>query len=379
MDWSQRYTYNFPTKIRFGAGVIDELADYLLDNNLNRPMFVTDAGLASLDVFKNAVESLQPKGIGHCVFTDIDKNPVKKNVLAGKEMFLAEQADSIIGFGGGASMDVARAIALAAHHSRDLFDFDDALGGDKYVVEEIPHFICVPTTSGTGSEVGRSTVISEDESKRKRILFSPRLMAQIVFADPMLTMDLPSGITAATGMDALTHNLEAFVAKGFSPMCDGIAIEAVRLIKDSLVKASTSPDLESRSKMQMAALMGATSFQKGLGVVHSLAHPLSTMFDMHHGVANAVMLPYGMKFNEQTSKDRYDFLAKTIGVADLHQWVLELNEQLNIPKNLNYFGIHKDSVDPLSDLALADVCHGSNPRTCSLEDFKKLYNEAIND
>jgi alcohol dehydrogenase class IV len=235
----------------------------------------------------------------------------------------------------------------------------------------------IPTTSGTGSEVGRSTVISEDESKRKRILFSPRLLAEIVFADPMLTMELPSGITAATGMDALTHNLEAFVAKGFSPLCDGIAIEAVRLIKDSLVKASTAPDLESRSKMQMAALMGATSFQKGLGVVHSLAHPLSTKFDMHHGVANAVMLPYGMKFNEQTSKDRYDFLAKTIGVSDLRSWVLELNQQLNIPENLNYFNITKEAVNPLSDLALADVCHQCNPRACSLEDFQAMYNEAI--
>ncbi len=377
MDWNKRYNYNFPTLVRFGAGVIDELGAYLKQNNLKRPLIVTDAGLASLDVFKKVISQLESQGISAAIFTEIDKNPVKKNVLAGAKSFKEEKADSIIGFGGGASMDVARAIALAAHHSRDLFDYDDALGGDKYVTEEIPHFITIPTTSGTGSEVGRSTVISEDESHRKRILFSPRLMAKIVFADPVLTMNLPAKITAATGVDALTHNIEAYVARGFSPLCDGIAMEGVKLVHESLVKATKDPCLESRSKMMMAALMGATAFQKGLGVVHSCAHPLSTMFDTHHGLANAVMLSYGIEFNQSVAKDRFDFLAKMIGVKDLKQWTRDLNDQLELPNSLKALNITSESINPLSELALKDACHPSNPRECTLNDFKEIYTKAL--
>jgi alcohol dehydrogenase class IV len=379
MNIDARYTYNFPTHIRFGKGVIDELADHLIAEGLSRPLFVVDSILADLDVFKNVIKSLERKGLASFVFFDIDKNPVKRNVLAGVEVFKYEKADAIIGFGGGASMDVARAIALKANHSRDLFDFDDALGGDKYCTEEIPHFITVPTTSGTGSEVGRSTVISEDDTHRKRILYSPRLMAKIVFADPELTMGLPAHITAATGVDALTHNIEAYVAKGFSPLCDGIAIEGVKLISESLVTATKKPDIESRSKMMMAALMGATAFQKGLGVVHSCAHPLSTLFDTHHGLANAIMLPYGIAFNESIleAKERYDFLAKLIGVNDLKMWTHELNEQLELPNTLKAIDVGAESIGALSELALVDACHPCNPRICTLEDFKNIYSEAM--
>ena len=249
MDFKTRYTYNFPTKIRFGAGVIDELADYLKENGLKRPMFVTDKALSELDIFKNVITAVNASGLSSVVFSDIAKNPVKSNVAAGKKLYLDEQADCIVGFGGGASMDVARSIVLWAHHDRDLFDFDDALGGDKYVTGEIPHFICVPTTSGTGSEVGRSAVISEDETKRKRILFSPRLLAPIVFADPALTLGLPASITAATGVDALTHNIEAYVARGFNPLCDGLAIEGIKLVNESLIAAVKDSNIENRSKM----------------------------------------------------------------------------------------------------------------------------------
>jgi len=377
MDWSQRYTYSFPTIIRFGAGVVDELADYLNQNNLKRPLFVTDAGLANLDIFKNVIGNLSSKNISPVTFTDIDKNPIKKNVIAGAEFFHSENADSIIGFGGGASMDVARAIALAAHHNRDLFDYDDALGGEKYVTEKIPYFITVPTTSGTGSEVGRSTVISEDESHRKRILFSPRLMAKIVFADPELTMNLPAKITAATGMDALTHNIEAYVARGFNPLCDGIAISGVKLISESIVKATKDPCIESRSKMMMAALMGATAFQKGVGVVHSCAHPLSTLFDTHHGLANAIMLSYGIEFNESVAKESYNFLANIIGVSDLAQWTRDINEQIDLPNNLSALNITSESIEALSELAFKDACHLRNPRDCTIDDFKEIYTKAL--
>ncbi len=235
--------------------------------------------VSGLGFFREIKENLVSAGISVEVFSEIHKNPVKSDVLRGGEAFIHADRDCIIGIGGGAAMDVARAIALRVHHHRDLFDYDDLIGGDQYVTGEVPYFITIPTTSGTGSEVGRSAIISEDDTHRKRILFSPKLLARIVFADPLLTMDLPAAVTAATGMDALTHNLEAFLAKGFHPLCDGIALEGIALINDSIMTAVRSPDLASRSKMMIASLMGAVAFQKGLGVVHSLAHPLSSLLD----------------------------------------------------------------------------------------------------
>ncbi|MFZ8933079.1 MAG: iron-containing alcohol dehydrogenase [Bacteriovoracaceae bacterium] len=314
------------------------------------------------------------------VFNGIDKNPIEKNVLDGVQAYKQQGCDCIIGLGGGASMDVARAIALKANHDRDLFDFDDAKGGDKYVVNEIPYFITVPTTSGTGSEVGRSTVISDNITKQKKVLFSPELMAKRVFADPELTMELPGFITAATGMDALSHNLEAYFSKGFSPLCDGIALEGIRLIFDSIEKATCSPDLESRSKMMMAALMGATAFQKGLGIVHSMAHPLSTLYDTHHGLANALMLRYGVEFNANACEDRIRNICQLIGIdpsVDCFLSHLEsLNKNIEMPLNLKDAGIAEPDIDKLSQLALEDVCHQCNPVEVSLEDFKNIYKKA---
>src|SRR5580704_10284166 len=255
VDFSTIRQYNFPTTIRFGAGAIAELPDHLAANGLSRPLLVTDPMVAQLSFFKEIRRALEAKGLSVEVFSDIHKNPVKSDVLKGGEAFAAADRDSIVGIGGGAAMDVARAVVLRVHHHRDLFDYDDLIGGDQYVTEEVPYFITVPTTSGTGSEVGRSAIISEDDSHRKRILFSPKLLAKIVFADPLLTMNLPPFITAATGMDALTHNMEAFLAKGFHPMCDGIALEGMRLVNQSLNSAVNKPDLESRSRMMIASLM----------------------------------------------------------------------------------------------------------------------------
>lgn len=382
MDWNQRYTYNFPCPVRFGSGVIDEVGPHLKEQGLNTPLVVTDPGFASLPLFSQIIDQLKLSGLTPVSFSEIDKNPVKQNVLNGAKSYHDQNADCIIGLGGGASMDVARAITLKAYHERDLFDFDDALGGDKYVTEEVPYFITIPTTSGTGSEVGRSTVISEDVSHQKRVLFSPRLMAKIVFADPALTMGLPSHVTAATGMDALTHNIEAYVSKGFSPMCDGIAIEGIRLIKDSLLKATNSPCIESRSKMQMAALMGATSFQKGLGVVHSCAHPLSTIFDTHHGLANAIMLPYGVKYNSDVSKDRFKHLCSVLDLGErspkaLIDWITSLNTSLSLPNDLTGIKGCSDKINELAELGLKDPCHPCNPKDVTLEDFKTIYNWAL--
>jgi len=260
--------YNFPAIIRFGAGAVKELPDHLLANGFKKPLLVTDPMVAELDFFKTIKQELAAKSISAEVFADIHKNPVKSDVIKGRDAFNATGRDCIVGIGGGAAMDVARAVVLSIHHHRDLFDYDDLMGGDQYVTEEVPYFITVPTTSGTGSEVGRSAIISEDDTHRKRILFHPKLLAKIIFADPLLTMDLPPFVTAATGMDALTDNMEAFLAKGFHPMADGIALEGITLINESLADAVNKPDLASRSKMMIASLMGAVAFQKGLGVVH---------------------------------------------------------------------------------------------------------------
>jgi alcohol dehydrogenase class IV len=373
--------YNFPTIIRFGAGAVKELPDHLVSVGLGRPLIVTDPMVAGLGFFREICDDLTGRGISVEVFSDIHKNPVKSDVEKGGGAFAHGGRDCIIGIGGGAAMDVARAIALRVHHHRDLFDYDDLIGGDKYVTGEVPYFITIPTTSGTGSEVGRSAIISEDDTHRKRILFSPKLLARIVFADPLLTMELPAFVTAATGMDALTHNLEAYLAKGFHPMCDGIALEGISLINGSIAAAVQSPSLESRSKMMIASLMGAVAFQKGLGVVHSLAHPLSSLLDTHHGLANAVNLPYGMRYNISGSEDKFRKIASAMELEEqtgeaVVERLFELNGQLGLPLRLRDIGVTADHVDVLSGLAVADFCHPSNPKAVGREDFETLYREA---
>ena len=247
MTFDKIYQYNFPTTIRFGAGSSKELGDYLSKNNLRRPLVVTDATVSQLSFFKTLIDDLRAKNISPEVFSEIHKNPVKSDVYKGTDVYDASRRDSIIGIGGGAALDVARAIALRINHRDDLFKYDDLIGGDVYVTNDIPPFITIPTTAGTGSEVGRSAIIADDETHQKKILFSPKLLATIVFADPALTMELPSFITAATGMDALTHNMEAFLAKMPHPLCEGIALEGIALIHHSLDDAVNHPDLESRS------------------------------------------------------------------------------------------------------------------------------------
>ena len=384
IDSNTIYGFNFPTPIRFGAGSIEELGDYLKDNHLKSPLLVTDPTVAELDFFGKIKKNLVQKGINVEVFKDLHKNPLKSDVLEGGDVYHRTDRDSIIGIGGGVALDVARAIALRVNHTRDLFDYDDLIGGDKYVTGEVPHFIAVPTTAGTGSEVGRSAIISEDVSKKKRILFSPKLMAKIVFADPLLTMEVPPAITAATGMDALTHNMEAYLAKNFHPMCDGIALEGMALIAQSLEKATHKPDVESRAKMLLASLMGAVAFQKGLGVVHSLAHPLSSLLDTHHGLANAVNLPYGMRFNYEGFEGRFDRMAQALGLGSgdgagngVIKYLFKLNEKLELPTRLSQIGVNESHIEELSRLAEADFCHPNNPKPVSREDFEKLYKEAL--
>ncbi|NME71326.1 iron-containing alcohol dehydrogenase [Flammeovirga aprica] len=382
LDIHQTYTYNFPTTIRFGVGVVNELGDYLKQNQLKRPLIVTDGVVVELEFFKTITQKLEQQGLSPAVYSEMQKNPVKSDVLRGGDFYKENECDAVIGLGGGVAMDVARAIALRINHHRDLFDYDDLIGGDKYVTEEIPHFITIPTTSGTGSEVGRSAIISDDVTKQKKILFSPKLLAKIVFADPMLTLDLPPFVTAATGMDALTHNMEAYLSKGFNPMCDGIAIQGMKLIATSIAQATNEPDMFSRSKMMMGSLMGAVAFQKGLGIVHSLAHPLSSLLDTHHGLANAVCLPFGLKFNYQGLEEKYNIMAYNMNLGsnqgkNLVDHIEVMNEQIGMPNRLSMIGVKEEHIKPLASLAVKDFTLPFNPKMATEEDFISIYTSAL--
>ncbi|HYJ38852.1 MAG TPA: iron-containing alcohol dehydrogenase [Chitinophagaceae bacterium] len=379
---SSIYQYNFPTIIRFGPGSSKELGDYLLKNDLLNPLVVTDPVVMQLDFFKSIIHDLKKKNISVEIFSDLHKNPVKSDVYKGTDVFDKTRRNAVIGIGGGVALDVARAIVLRVNHREDLFKYDDLIGGDVYVTNEVPHFITIPTTAGTGSEVGRSAIIADDVTHQKKILFSPKLLAKIVFADPLLTMDLPGPVTAATGMDALTHNMEAFLAKMPHPLCEGIALEGIRLIDQSLENAVNKPDLESRSKMLVASMMGAIAFQKGLGVVHSLAHPLSSLLDTHHGLANAVNIPYGMEFNIIGCEEKFRRIARTLGLKKetgeaVVEYLFKLNTNIGIPHKLKEIGVQPDHIETLSDLAIADFAHPNNPKPVSREDFKQLYLKAL--
>jgi alcohol dehydrogenase class IV len=382
MTFNSIYQYNFPTTIRFGAGAANELPAYLKQNGLKKPLVVTDSNVVQLSFFKTFMEDLRSYHISPEIFCDIHKNPVKSDVYKGTEVWDGSERDCVIGMGGGAALDVARAIVLRVNHRDDLFKYDDLIGGDVYVTNDVPHFITLPTTAGTGSEVGRSAIISDDVTHQKKILFSPKLMAKIVFADPLLTMELPPAITAATGMDALTHNMEAFLAKMPHPVCEGIALEGMYLIKNALVKAVNNPDTESRSRMLIASLMGAIAFQKGLGVVHSLAHPLSSLLDTHHGLANAVNIPYGMEFNMAGCEEKFRRMARALELENesgeaVVKFLFELNEQINIPHRLRDIGVKEEHIETLADLAISDFAHPNNPKRVSREDFRNLYRKAL--
>lgn len=380
------HNYSFPTQICFGAGAIQELAPYLKSQGLKRPLVVTDPQVAKLDFFSKILNLLESQDMAPQVFSEVSPNPLKSDVLKGRESYQNLDADSVIGLGGGAALDTARAIVLSIHHTRDLFDYDDLIGGSVYITEEVPHFITIPTTAGTGSEVGRAAVISEDESKKKRILFHPKLMARQVFADPELTYGLPPFVTAATGMDALTHHMEAFLSKGEHPMADGIALEGMRMISQNLKQATQEGTPESRAQMMIAALMGAVAFQKGLGVVHSMAHPLSAKFNVHHGLANALCIPHGMRFNISGFEDRFARIAAALGLKDTSpekageavvQYLTQLTKELGLPQGLKSQGVSESDVNTLAQLGLEDFCHPSNPKPVTLKDFQELYRHAL--
>jgi len=376
--------WNYPTKVRFGAGRIKELPRVCESLGMKKPLLVTDPGLAKLPMIAAAVESLKSGGLAAAVFSDIKPNPVGRNVEDGVAAYKKGGHDGVIAFGGGSALDAGKAVALMVGQSRPMWDFEDV--GDNWTrVNEkgIAGVVSVPTTSGTGSEVGRASVITDEASHTKKIIFHPGMMPAIVIADPELTVGLPPHITAATGMDAFAHCLEAFCAPGFHPLADGIALEGMRLVKDYLPRATRDgKDMEARSNMMAAAAMGATAFQKGLGAIHSLSHPVGAIYDAHHGLANAVFMPYVLAYNKKAISERIAAVGRYLGLAKpgfegFLQWVLDLRRDLKIPHNCRDLGVEEGRLDELAKMAAADPTAGGNPVPADVAAMKKLYQAAL--
>jgi alcohol dehydrogenase class IV len=366
-------TFSFPTTIVFGAGSVALLPEELKKRNVRRPLLVTDAGIERTPMFER-VRALVPEA---SVFSKVDPNPTEQNVLDGTAAYQAANCDGVIALGGGSPLDAAKAIRLLATHPGPLAEYDDLLDGGNRISSNVPPYIAIATTSGTGSEVGRSAVITIKATNRKTVIFSPYLIPSVALADPELTLDLPPHITAGTGMDAFTHNVEAYLAKGYHPMCDAIALAGAKLVWDNLPRVIEKPhNLEARSHLLMAAMMGAVAFQKGLGAVHSLAHPLSTDCGMHHGTTNAILLPVVLDFNRSAVPDRIAHLATLFGGGDAAERVREMNRRISIKPRLRDWGVAESILPSLADKAIQDGCHQFNPRPCTREDLLNLYRQA---
>ena len=373
-------TWSFPTTIVFGAGSLATLPDHVKRLGKKRALVVCDPGVKKAGLCDRVIAALKGGGLEATCFDGVDPNPVEKNVFEGVEAFKKANADILVAVGGGAPLDTAKLIALKTTHDRPLVDYDDATGGDQYITSNVPPLVAVPTTAGTGSEVGRSGVVTLEANHRKTVIFSPYLLAKVAILDPELTVSMPPRITAATGFDALTHCLEAFVSTGDHPMADGIAIGGLELVAASLAKAVESPkDLDARGNMMKAAMMGAVSFQKGLGACHSLAHPLSSEKGMHHGLANALCLPAVVEYNESVAGPKLarvrailDPTAKTCADA-----IRNLRKRLGLPDGLAAEGITKADIPKLADKAIEDACHRSNPKPTTRDDLAKLYEASL--
>ena len=382
-------TFAFPTTIRFGPGARRLVAEHLKGNGVRRPLIVTDRGIAPLPMLEAFIADLQGLDVG--VFSEIWGNPVASQVGAGVAQYKAHGADAVIGLGGGAALDVAKAVALLATHPGSVLEYAWDHPQVRPMDRDLPWFIAVPTTSGTGSEVGRSSVVSDDTTHIKKILFSPKLLARAVFADPELTLDLPAPITAATGMEALTHNIESYLSPAYHPLCDGIALEGTRIAARSLRTAVREPhNIAARSDMMMSSMMGAIAFQKDLGAVHSCAHALSTVADLHHGLANGIMIDHVMRFNLSAATDKMAELAHVVGVGQRSSaasaqafidWLVALKRDLAIPLTLAAYqgkrSVTRADIPALVDVAVNDICHQTNPRRCAREDFERIFAAAI--
>ena len=378
------YNWNYPTTIWVGKDRIKDL--YLACSNLKiqNPLFVTDKDLINLPMVKEVISKIKNRIDNIVVFSDFSGNPFGENVEEGVKEFKKNNCDGVIAFGGGSGLDVGKAIAFMSAQTRPIWDFEDI--GDYWKRannENIPPIIAIPTTAGTGSETGRASAIINKETGVKKIIFHPKFLPSIVILDPILTKDLSPRLTGATGMDALAHNLEAFCAPGFHPMADGIAIEGMKLIKKSLLNAvHNGNDLNARSDLLAAASMGSTAFQKGLGAIHSLSHPLNAKFNIHHGLSNAIFMPYVLTFNREAIEERIisicDYLNLSKSFNSFLEWILDLRKELEIPHKLSdVIDINKLDIDELSEMALNDPSTASNPKTLTISDMKIIYKNSI--
>ncbi len=377
---------SFPTRIVYGKGSIQELPGELKRAGASRPLLVTDKGILQAGLLRFIAPLLEQAGIRAQVFSEFEPNPTDRDAIRGIEAYRAAKADSVLGVGGGASLDMAKAVALLVSHDPPLAQYDDARGGDAKITGAVPPIVQVPTTAGTGSEVGRSTVLVIDGTKT--VIFSPSLMARAAILDPELTVGLPPFITAATGMDALTHNLEAYVAKGEHPLADAIAIDGLRRIAGHLKRAvQNGKDLEAREQMLLGSAFGAIAFQKGLGACHSIAHALTPVAGTHHGLANSLMLPTVVNFNRMAAEKRLADVAVALGadpkmgVEERAHRCVELVDDLRgacgLPRRLSQAGVKREMIPQIVEKSLADACHLSNPRPVTQVDFERLIQEAF--
>lgn len=374
--------FGFPTAIKFGAGRVKELSDLCKEAKISRPLLVTDPGLAAMPMVASIVSDLEKDGLGVAVFSDIKPNPIEKNITDGVIAFKAGGHDGVIAFGGGSGLDAGKVIAFMQGQTRPLFDYEDV--GDWWTRADpagIAPNIAIPTTAGTGSEVGRAGLVTDSVTHAKKIIFHPLMLPTFAVLDPELTVGLPAGLTAATGIDALSHNLEAYSAPGYHPFAAGIALEGMRLVKDFLPDAVATPgDLNARGQMLVASAMGATAFQRGLGAMHALAHPLGGVYDAHHGMLNAILMPYVLKANREAIEKRIDrasqYMYISNGFDGFMQWVLDLRQQLNIPHKLEDIGIPADNLEMIAEMATKDPSAGGNPIQFTVEQYHQIVARA---
>lgn len=359
--------WNYPTAIKFGPGRISELPDHVRAQGMTRPLLVTDKALAALPVTQNTLKILADAGIEAGLFADVRSNPTDENLEAGLAQYRAGGHDGVIAFGGGSGLDLGKLVAFMAGQTRPLWDFEDI--GDWWTRADpagIAPIVAVPTTAGTGSEVGRAGVITDSQAHVKKVIFHPKMLPAVVICDPELSVGMPPFITAGTGLDALSHCLEAYCAPGYHPMAEGIAVEGIRLVKEWLPVAYAQPDnLEARGHMLSAAAMGATAFQKGLGGMHALAHPIGALYDTHHGMTNAVVMPYVLAANREAIAPRIERLAAWLGIAGgfdgFLDWIKAIRAELKVPETLTAFGVPRDGFDTIVAMAIEDPTAGGNP------------------
>lgn len=370
--------WSYPTAVRFGAGRIAELAEACAQAGMKKPLLVTDRGLAALPVTTKTLDIMDAAGLGRAIFADVDPNPNEKNMEAGVAAYKAGGHDGVIAFGGGSGLDLAKMVAFMAGQTRPIWDFEDI--GDWYAradADAIAPIVAVPTTAGTGSEVGRASIITNSQTHVKKIIFHPKVLPSVVIADPELTVGMPKAITAGTGMDAFAHCLEAYCTTYYHPMSAGIALEGLRLVKENLPKAyADGSNIEARAHMMSAAAMGAVAFQKGLGGIHALSHPLGAVYNAHHGTLNAVVMPMVLQFNRAEVEDKVNLIAAYLGISGgfdgFYDYVLALRAELGIPPTLTALGIPADRIEDLAAMAIEDPTAGANPRKMTLDNTIEL-------